>query len=244
MGRYQGSVVGLAWSLLNPFFMLTVYTFVFSVVFRTRWGGEHVDQSRTLFAMLLFTGMIMHGLIAEMLTRSPTLVVGNVNYVKKVVFPLEVLPIVTICASLFHTGASLLVLLAALMLFNGEVHLTVLLLPLILMPLLLVCVGIGWLLASLGVYLRDVAQTTGLLSTVLMFLSPVFYPVSALPAPLRPWMLANPLTFVIEQARAVMVFGQLPDWRGLGVATIAGLFVAWLGFFWFQKTRRGFADVL
>ena len=243
VGRYRGSAMGLAWSFFNPLFLLTVYTFVFSVVFKSRWtvgGGE----TKTLFAVVLFTGMIVHGLFAEVLNRAPGLILANVSYVKKVVFPLEILPIVTMGAALFHSLVSLVVLLAAYVVFNGYMNWTVVFAPLVLLPLLIFTLGVAWILASLGVFLRDVSQTIGIVTMVLMFLSPVFYPVTALPEQFRPWLMANPLTFIIEQARNVLVWGKLPDWMGLGAYTLAAMIVAWAGFAWFQRTRKGFADVL
>ncbi len=243
VGRYKGSVMGLAWSFLNPVFMLAVYTFVFSVVFKARWGVGG-DESKTQFAVVLFVGLIVHGLFAEVLNRAPGLILGNVNYVKKVVFPLEVLPAISMGAALFHGLISLGVLLAAFLLFNGYLHWTAILAPLVLLPLVVLTLGMAWVLASLGVFLRDVGQTIGLITTVMLFLSPVFYPISALPEAFRPWLLANPLTFIIEQARRVLIWGQLPDMFGLALYTIAAAIIAWLGFIWFQKTRKGFADVL
>jgi lipopolysaccharide transport system permease protein len=244
VGRYKGSVMGLAWSFFNPIFMLTVYTFVFSVVFKSRWGGEGGDESKTQFAIVLFVGMIVYGLFAEVLNRAPGLVLGNVNYVKKVVFPLEILPVVSLCAALFHSLISLAVLLAAFVLFNGYVHWTALFVPVVLFPLLIATLGFALMLASLGVFIRDVGQTIGIITTVIMFLSPVFYSITSLPEKFRPWIMANPLTFIIEQAREVLIWGHLPNWGGLALYLPAALAVAWIGFAWFQKTRKGFADVL
>jgi lipopolysaccharide transport system permease protein len=243
MGRYQGSALGLAWSFFNPVFMLTVYTFVFSVVFKSRWGVGS-DESKTQFAVVLFVGMIVHGLFAEVLNRAPSLILSNVNYVKKVVFPLEILPVVAMGAALFHSLISLGVLLVAFVLFNGYLHWTAIFTPLVLLPLVILILGLAWMLASLGVFLRDVGQTIGLITMVMMFLSPVFYPVTALPEKFRPWIMANPLTFIIEQAREVLIWGHLPNWVGLGLYTSAAILVAWTGYIWFQKTRKGFADVL
>lgn len=246
VGRYRGSVMGLAWSFFNPIFMLAVYTFVFSMVFKARWGmgGVGGEESKSQFAVLLFVGMIVHGLFAEVLNRAPSLILANVNYVKKVVFPLEILPIIAMGAALFHSLISLVVLLAAFIIFNGYLHWTAVLAPLVLLPLLVATLGFAWMLASLGVFIRDVGQTIGLITTVLMFLSPVFYPITALPEQFRPWLMANPLTFIIEQAREVLILGHLPDWAGLALYMLAALVLAWVGFAWFQKTRRGFADVL
>lgn len=243
VGRYKGSVMGLAWSFFNPVFMLTVYTFVFSFVFKARWGIGG-GESRTQFAVVLFVGMIVHGLFAEVLNRSPGLILSNVNYVKKVVFPLEILPVVSMGAALFHSFVSLCVLLVAFFLFNGHLHWTVLLAPLVVLPLVLLTLGLAWMFASMGVFLRDVGQTIGILTMVMMFLAPVFYPITALPEKYRPWLMANPLTFIIEQMREVLIWGHLPNWTGWALYMLGAILVAWAGFAWFQKTRKGFSDVL
>lgn len=244
VGRYKGSAIGLVWSFLNPVLMLAVYTFVFSVVFKTRWGTENAGQSRTLFAFLLFTGMIVHGFFAEVVNRAPLLILSNVNYVKRVVFPLEILPVVSLGGALFHSLASLGVLILAFGLFNGYVHWTVIFLPLVFAPLVIMCMALGWALAALGVFVRDIGQTTGLFTTVMLFLSPVFYPVDSLPERMRFWMMLNPLTFIIEQSREVLIWGHLPNFSGLCVYAVGAICAAWGGFAWFQLTRRGFADVL
>ncbi len=243
VGRYKGSALGLAWSFFNPVFMLTVYTFVFSVIFKSRWGvgGE---ESKTQFAVVLFVGMIVHGLFAEVLNRAPSLILSNVNYVKKVIFPVEILPVIAMGAALFHSLISVGVLLAAFILFNGYLHWTVIFTPLVLLPLVILTTAFAWMLASLGVFLRDVRQTIGIITTVMLFLAPVFYPVTALPEEFRPWIMANPLTFIIEQAREVLIWGHLPNWMGLALYTLVATGSAWAGYAWFQKTRKGFADVL
>lgn len=243
-GRYRGSVMGLAWSFLYPVLMLAVYTFVFSVVFEAKWPGMLGDQSRVRFALILFVGVICHGLIAEALIKAPTLVVGNANYVKKVVFPLDTLGWCLIGSAAFHALISLLILIGAALLFDRLPHATALWLPVILLPLCFIALGFAWLLASLGVFLRDVGQVTGVLSMVLMFLSPVFYPIASLPEAYRPWVYVNPITLPIEQGRAALFAGQSPEPIALlSYYAIAIAFMA-LGYWWFQKTRRGFADVL
>lgn len=243
-GRYKGSAMGLAWSFFNPVFMLIVYTFVFSEIFKSRWGGVGGDDSKTQYAVVLFVGLIVLNLFSEVVTRAPNMIVGNVNYVKKVVFPIEILPVVVMSAALFHGLVSLSVLLAAFTLFNGYLHWTVVFLPLVLLPLIVLTTGIGWILASLGVFLRDVGQSVIIVVSVLTFLSPVFYPVTAVPERFRPFLMANPLTFIIEQAREVVIWGHAPNWTGMGIYSIAAVIVAWTGYVWFQKTRKGFADVL
>lgn len=243
VGRYKGSVFGLAWSFLNPILMLTIYTFVFSVVFKARWG-EGGSDSKTQFALLVFVGMIVLNLFSEAVNRSPGLILGNTNYVKKVVFPLEILPVISLGAALFHAVISFLVLTFALLAINHQIHWTIVFAPLMFVPLVFFTLGITWMLASLGVFMRDVGQTIGILTTVLMFMSPVFYPVSALPVQFQGVMMLNPLTFIIEQTRSVIISGQMPNWSGLAIYTLVALVVMWLGYAWFQKTRKGFADVL
>ena len=243
VGRYKGSFLGLGWSFLTPILMLMVYTFVFSVIFTARWGGDDVE-SKTSFALILFVGLIVHSLFAEVANRASGIILSNVNYVKKVVFPLEILPVVIMGSTLFHIFVSLAVLLGVFLLLNGFVYWTTILIPLIFLPLVMLTLGVAWFLASLGVYLRDVGQTIGIVTTVMLFMAPVFYPASMLPERYQTILLLNPLTFIIEQARLVLIFGEVPNWHGLIVYGVASTLVAWLGFFWFQKTRKGFADVL
>lgn len=243
LGRYRGSVLGLLWSFFNPLFMLAVYTFVFSVVFKARWGGSSGD-SKTEFALVLFAGLMVFNIFSECVSRSPALILANANYVKKVVFPLEILPWVNVIAALFHGAISLAVWLVAYLILFGVPHAAVLYLPLILLPLVLFIMGLSWFLASLGVYLRDVSQFIGVIMTMLMFLSPVFYSAEALPEAYRGLLYMNPLTPAIEQTRAVLYWGQPPDVTQLLIYLLSSPIIAWLGFAWFQKTRKGFADVL
>ncbi|WP_416413188.1 ABC transporter permease [Pantoea sp. App145] len=243
-GRYRGSVMGLLWSFINPILMLTVYTFVFSVVFKARWGTGTAGESKTDFAVILFVGLIVHTLFAETLMRAPTLIIGNVNYVKKVVFPLETLSITSLAGVVFHSLISLLVLLIAFVIFNGFIHWTVVFIPLVFFPLIIVALGFSWFLSSLGVFIRDVGQTIAIITMILMFLSPIFYPVSALPKEFQAVIMLNPLTFIIEQARNVLIWGKIPDFQGLAIYSIGAIFLMWICFIWFQKTRKGFADVL
>lgn len=242
IGRYRGSLLGILWSFFNPLFMLAVYTFVFSVIFQARWNTK--SDSKTEFALILFAGLIVFNLFAECVNKAPGLILSNVNYVKKVVFPLEILPIVALGSATFHAVISWSVWLFAYLILFGIPHSTFLLLPLVSIPLLLLIMGLMWWLASLGVYLRDVSQFVGIFVTVLMFLSPIFYPASALPEYFRDFLFLNPLTTIVEQVREVTYWGKLPDFMILGTLIIVGLTIAWLGFVWFQKTRKGFADVI
>lgn len=242
LGRYRGSVMGILWSFLNPLFMLAVYTLVFSVIFKARWGVG--SDSKTEFALVLFAGLMVFTLFSECINRAPGLILGNPNYVKKVVFPLEILPWVNLGSALFHGAISLGVWFLAYLVFFGVPHATALYLPLILLPFVLFIMGLSWALASLGVFLRDVAQFVGIVTTTLMFLSPIFYPATALPENYRSLLYMNPLTPVIEQTREVLFWGRSPDFAMLGIYLITTAVIAWLGFAWFQKTRKGFADVL
>lgn len=242
VGRYKGSTLGLLWSFFNPVLMLAVYTFLFSVVFKARWPGG--SDSKVEFALILFTGLLMYNLFAEVLNRAPGLILNNANYVKKVIFPLEILPVVTLGAAAFHMLVSLAVWLIFFLVFFSVPSWTALQVILILVPLLLMTLGLAWLLASMGVYLRDVGQVIGVVTTLLMFLSPVFYPVEAVPENFQAIMHLNPLTYIIEDTRNVMIWGKSLDWFQWGFWTAISALIAWLGYAWFQKTRKGFADVL
>lgn len=242
MGRYRGSVMGLAWSFFNPLLMLAIYTFVFSVVIRMKWGSG--AESKTDFAIILFVGMIVHGLFAECVNRAPGLILAHANFVKKVVFPLEILPWVVFGSALFHTLISLGVLLLAQLVFRGDMPWTVVLFPLVLLPLVFCTMGLSWFLAALGMYIRDIGQVVGVFTTALMFLSPVIYPVSAVPEQFRTWIHLNPLTFIIEEGRNTLIFGRVPDFGMWLLMLAGGLAIAWAGFAWFQKSRKGFADVV
>ena len=242
LGRYRGSFLGLLWSFFNPLFMLAVFTFVFSVIFQARWGGG--SGSKTEFALLLFAGLLVFNLFAECINRAPSLILSNTNYVKKVVFPLEILPFVGLLSALFHTLISLGVWLIAYVIFFGVPHLTVFYLPVVLVPFCQFLMGLSWALASLGVFLRDVSQFIGVVVTTLMFLSPIFYPVSALPEAYQHILYLNPLTSAIEMTRDVLYWGKLPDFQVLALYWLVTVAVACFGFAWFQKTRKGFADVL
>jgi lipopolysaccharide transport system permease protein len=242
MGRYRGSVMGILWSFFNPALMLIVYTFVFSVVFKARWNTA--SDSKTEFALVLFAGLIVFNLFSECVNRAPSLILTNVNYVKKVVFPLEVLPWVSLGSAMFHSVISLIVWLIAYWVLVGTPHATVLLFPVVFLPLVLFIMGLTWGLASLGVYLRDVTQFITIATTALMFLSPIFYPTTALPAEYRRYLFLNPLTPIIEQARNVLYWGVIPNLMTMSIYLVCSVATAWIGFTWFQKTRKGFADVL
>jgi lipopolysaccharide transport system permease protein len=242
IGRYRGSVLGILWSFFNPVLMLLVYTFVFSVVFKARWNAG--SDSKTEFALVLFAGLLIFNLFSECVNRAPSIILQNVNYVKKVVFPLDILPWVTMGSALFHALISLSVWFIFYGVFFGLPPATCLLLPIVILPLVLMTMGFSWFLASLGVYLRDIAQMMGMLTTILMFLSPIFYPISALPEDYRGLFMMNPITPTVETVRDVLIWGKDLDWAVFGMCFVLSLVIVCLGFAWFQKTRKGFADVI
>ncbi len=243
VGRYRGSVLGLTWSFFQPLLMLVVYTFVFSVVLKTTWRGKGVDETVS-FAVILFSGLIVHALFAECLNRAPTLILHNANLVKRVVFPLEILPVVAMGATIFNFIVGLLILFGAMLLSGVGFHSTIFYLPLVLLPLVLTTLGMTWFMAAVGVYLRDLGHVVVVVTTILLFLSSVFYPISAVPEQFRIILYCNPLTFIIEQVRTVLIWGETPSWFWLIVYSGGSLGIAWLGFWLFQYTRKGFSDVL
>lgn len=242
VGRYRGSALGLLWSFFNPVLMLVVYTFFFSMIFKMRWPGG--TESKAEFALVLFSGLMVFNLFSECLLRAPGLILTNVNYVKKVVFPLEILPWVALGSAGFHLLINAAVWFMFYYILFGFPHASALLLPVVLLPILFVIVGLSWFLASLGVYLRDTGQVVGVIITALMFLSPIFYPVTALPEQYQAVMRLNPLTPTIEQVRDLLIWHAGVNWMDWARSMALSLFVAWLGFAWFQKTRKGFSDVL
>lgn len=241
-GRYRGSAGGLLWSLVTPILMLAVYTVVFAGIFQARWsqGGSSLD-----YALHLFAGLIVHGLAAECLNTAPSLIVNHANFVKRVVFPLDVLPLVNSLSALFHALISLAVLIVFAMLLHLQLPpLSMLWLPIVWLPYLVFLAGLGWLLAALGVYLRDISQLTALTTTILLFMSPVLYPVTMLPDALHVFFQLNPLTLIIEQTRVVVLEGHIPQFGSLGLYMALSLVWARLCLAAFDRMRTGFADVL
>lgn len=235
-------MLGGVWTVLNPLLMLAVYTFVFTTVFRARWGME--GETNGAFALLLFSGLIQFAIFSECVSRAPTLLLENVSYIKKVVFPLEILPLVGLVGALFNAAISLAILVLFHLAVLGPMPATALLFPLVLLPLCLLTLGLSWFLSSTGLFLRDIRQVVTVGVTVLMFLSPIFYPLTALPENFRFFLGFNPLTPILEQSKALLFWGRLPSLTEWGLLTLAAWVWAWLGYAWFMKTRRGFADVV
>jgi len=242
LGRYRGASFGLLWALLSPFLMLCVYTIAFGFVLKSKW--PHAVDSKANFALILYVGLIVHGFFAECLVRSPQLVLGNPNFVKRVIFPLDVLPWSMILSATFHALVNMLVFVILHTITAGPPPLTVILFPIVLLPLIVLAAGVAWFLASLGVYLRDVNQIMGVVAAALLFLSSAIVPLDALPERYHLLFRLNPLTFIIDQARNVALWGVAPDWAGLGIYAAISVVVMYLGCAWFRATRAGFADVI
>jgi lipopolysaccharide transport system permease protein len=243
VGRYKGSFIGLGWSFIQPLVMLCVYTFVFSVIFKARWGVE-AGEGKAAFALALFMGLITFSIFSEVANSAPSLVLGNANYVKKVVFPLEILPLVRLFSALINAVFSLGVLFAGILIINHFIHWTALLLPLIWLPMLMFTLGCGYFLASLGVFVRDIGTIIGVLTTMLFFLTPIFYPISAVPEAFRIVFRINPIAIFVEDARRVVLWGLSPDWPWFFFGMALSGTVLIFGFVWFMKSKKAFADVI
>ncbi|HEX7815160.1 ABC transporter permease [Dyella sp.] len=243
LGRYRGASFGLLWSLISPFLMLGVYTFAFGNVLNSRWPKPEGSEQSS-YAIILFIGLIVHGFFAECLSRSPQLVVGNPSYVKRVVFPLEVLPWPMIFSALFHMAMNIVVFIVLRLVIDHAFSWTIILLPLVVLPFVVTVLGLGWLLSAIGVYFRDIGQITGVLATALLFTSSAIVPVTSVAEKYR-WIFQwNPLTFIIDQVRDVALWGQIPDWQGLGTYMLGGIIFSYIGYAWFSTTRKGFGDVI
>jgi lipopolysaccharide transport system permease protein len=241
--RYRGSWLGVFWALLNPVLMLALYTYVFSVVFGSRWSANSPPGSVD-FALAVFAGLIPFNLFSENLNAAPGLVLGNASYVKRVVFPLEVLPLARLLASLVQAGLSLLVLVAAIWWFRDVIPWTIVFAPLVIVPLVLLTLGCSLLLASLGVFVRDIGNVVHVAVSALMFLSPVFYPLSRPPESVRTVLAWNPLAPILESFRGVVLEGASPDWMAWMNMTCVSAGAALAGWIWFAKSKNAFADVL
>jgi lipopolysaccharide transport system permease protein len=243
VSRYKGSYLGVLWSLITPLLMLAVYAFVFSVIFKSRWGNVG-SQSQLTFALTLFCGLLAYNVFAEVVSRAPTLVVGNPSYVKRVVFPLEILPVAALFTAVVNMLPGAVVLLITWVAVYHSLSSTIWLAPLMLLPLCMISLGLGWLLASLGVFIRDIAHPVTVLVQVLLFMSGIFYPISALPAKYQHLLILNPLVSIIENIRRTALWGQWPVWRWWAIVTLGSLVLMQIGYYWFDRSRKAFADVL
>ena len=248
VGRYRGSYLGLFWSFINPLLLLCVYTLVFKYIFRAKFTG-HPEEGSADFALMLFAALIIFNMFAECLTRAPSLILINANYVTKVVFPLEILPVTVVLSSLVHLFIGAIPLyLATWITRHGHLHLTALLWPLLLVPITLWALAAAWLMSALGAFLRDLNEMMMALTQVLMYASAVFYPVSLLsraPYPAIQWIVRlNPLCYLCEQSRNLMVWGEPMDWSAYGWVNFLGLVAALASYKIFMSVKPAFADVV
>lgn len=241
--RYKGSMFGLFWLFATPLCMLAVYTFVFSVVFKARWGSDG-DNSKVAFALTMFCGLSVFNIFSESMNASVGTVTGNPNYVKKVVFPLEILPVASMLSSFFFGLIWIGILVIGVTIFMHKLCVTAVCLALILLPLLLLSCGLSWFLASLTVYFRDIAHAIGIIVQMLFFMTPIFYSIEMVPESFQKILHLNPLTDIVQNTRQVLIFGEWPNWTSIGILTVCSLFIFQLGYVWFMKTKGGFADVL
>ncbi len=240
--RYQGSVLGMLWSFIVPILMLVIYTFVFSEVFQAKWDIATDDKYQ--FALVLFCGLSAFNMFGEVMNRSTALIASNANYVKKVIFPLEMLPMVTTFSALFNCIVSFLILIVAKLVIYHNVSPTLYQFFLAIIPLIIMSTGIGLLISALAVYLKDIANFISVLVTVLMYLSPVFFPLTAVPEDFRAICEANPMTYIIENFRNVVLYGKNLDWKFYGISCVVSLVIYWVGKTVFMRAKEGFADVL
>lgn len=244
LSRYKGSILGWVWTFIYPIGMLATYTIVFTQIYKAKWG-INAQGTDFEFAINLFAGLIVFNLIAEVATKAPSLIIQNPNYVKKVIFPLEILSITTVIASTFHAITSVGVLLVLQAYANhGHLPATLTLLPFVWLPLILGCITLALILSAVGVYIRDIGQIAGILVSVLLFLSPVFYPLSAVPEKLKNITRLNPIASVIEETRKVTVTNKMPSTSYLLNGTIGGVVGCEMAYLMFRKLRGGFGDVI
>jgi lipopolysaccharide transport system permease protein len=243
LSRYSKTVLGVVWSMINPLVMIVIYSFVFGLIFEVRFGRP-AGTSEIPYGIVLFSGLLLHVFLAETLIRAQSVILDNPNYVKRVIFPLEILPIGILIANVVQAVIALGVLMVVILIAGFPIPPTALLLPIVWAPLILISLGLAMMVASLGVFVRDIGQVLGFMMTILMFASSILFPIEMLPEAMRPWLLLNPLTIIVDQTRAVLLWGELPNWRLLGYYTVVSVVVAWLGCWWFLRTRRGFADVM
>lgn len=241
--RYRGSALGYFWSLSHPLLMLAVYTFVFGVVFKARWGTEPGGGSGG-FAVIMFCGMAVFNIFSETVNSSAHCIIGNPNLVKKVIFPLEILPMVQLLAAAILGTVWFILVLAGSCALGMWPSWTALLLPLLLGPLMLCALGAAYLVSATTVYVRDMPHLVGIGLQVLFFLTPIFYPETLVPERLRFVLQCNPLTALVSQTREILLFGRLPDWQTCALLWLLSLCICQLGLAWFLKTKKGFADVL
>jgi len=242
IAKYKGSYLGFAWTFITPLIMLIVYTFVFGQIFQSKW---QVNSSNPMeFSLILFCGLTVYNIFSETISRAPQLIITNVNYVKKVVFPLEIFPFVSLGSALVNGTVNFILLLIFQLLITGKLYWTLVLFPIVLLPLLIMIIGISWFLSSLGVFLRDIGYVITISIQALMLLSPIFYPSTSVPDQFQWFFQINPIAYFVEAARAVVLFGEIPQIITYLKFLLSAILISFLGYWWFRRTKSGFSDVL
>lgn len=241
LGRYKGSALGIIWAVLNPVVMIAIFTFIFAGIFGARFGVNH---SHWDYALYLFCGLLPWTMFQESVQQSANTIVVNANLVKRVVFPLEALPAAQVFAALGNQLFATFALLTAIVVVRQRLEITAIWLPLLLIPQLLFALGGAWLIASLGVFLRDIAQGITLLLMAWMYLTPIIYPESIVPERFRSLIDLNPFTALVRNHRRIFLDGLGPDWSGLAYFAAVSIAVFFVGYWWFARTRKSFADVV
>jgi lipopolysaccharide transport system permease protein len=239
--RHKGSHLGLAWSILNPLLLLGLYVYIFGYIFEGTFGRS---ETKTEYALAIFLGLSLVHFIGETIGVAPSLIAANPNFVKKVVFPLKILPAAAVGASLFHLLISIILIFAGVQIAGDGLKPAVFILPVILFPIVCLALGLAWSFAAIGVFLRDINQVTQFISMVILFASAVFYPASSIPPEAWEIMRFNPLLLGIEMARDVVLWDTPINVRHLAYLYIVGCGSAYLGSAIFQKLRPVFADAL
>lgn len=242
--QYQGSYIGFVWTVIVPLMMLLIYTFVFSVVFQARWSGATENTPPQEFALILFAGLTPFNVFSAVVNRSPGLIINVPNYVKKVIFPLEILPIVVLGSALFTSLIYIALILIGNVIVYHSIPTTIIFLPLAYLPLVFLCLGLSWFVSSLGVFIRDIGQGVVVVVQVLFFMTPIFYPATSVPESMHIFLSINPLTAIVDFFRSALLGNQPPNWLAWGQLSVATILFALLGYVWFMKTKKGFADVL
>ena len=243
-GRYKGSIFGMTWTMINPLMMLSIYTLIFSQVFNARWGSSIDTNNTTQFSLNLFCGLIVFNIFSECATRATTIITSNPNYIKKVVFPIHILGAVVTGSALIHGLISTIIIIIALVIAKGYVGATVLFLPIVMLPFMLGCLGMTWILSTIGVFMKDITQIMNALVSMMMFISPIFYPTSALPEKIRWLTLVNPLSYSIETIREVIIEERIPSAGNWMIQIAVGMFAAQLGFVVLEKARKYVGDYI
>ena len=242
VSKYQGSVFGLLWTLFTPLILILIYTYVFAIIFKFRWEG--VPENKVIFGLVLYLGIIQYNFIAEVLSKAPSLIIGNTNYVKKVIFPTEILSVVDVAVALSNMIIAFCVWLLAYMIFVKIPSVTFLLLPILILPLIFFGLGLSWLFCSLTVYFRDIVQIMGFFVMALLFSTPIFYPKSAVPKKLQWIVEMNPLANSVEFSRDILIYDRYPNFLNYFYCLVISIVICLFGYYVFKKFKHGFPDAI